>query len=167
MGMSKHYRPWKIDEAQLLPPSVQDYVPEKHLSRFIVALVRESLDLCEIEASYASVLGQPPFHPALMTALLLNGYVSGLYSSRAASPATRGRGLKHLLGIGILARSRGRLVKDKKITPHIPVRDKSDRDDGTFSRSDFRWDKRRGHYICLNGKVLRTSGTIHGGRTLL
>src|SRR5262249_13637200 len=61
----------------------------------------------------------------------------------------------------------GWLVKDKKITPHIPVRDKSDRDDGTFSRSDFRWDKRRGHYICPNSKVLRTSGTIHGGRTLL
>ncbi|TMJ66291.1 MAG: IS5/IS1182 family transposase [Alphaproteobacteria bacterium] len=61
----------------------------------------------------------------------------------------------------------GWLVKDKKITPHIPVRDKSDRDDGTFSRSDFRWDKRGGHYICPNGKVLRTSGTIHGGRTLL
>jgi transposase len=61
----------------------------------------------------------------------------------------------------------GWLVKDKKITPHIPVRDKSDRDDGTFSRSDFRWDKRRGHYICPNGKVLRTSGTIHAGRTLL
>src|SRR5262245_8758915 len=51
--------------------------------------------------------------------------------------------------------------------PHIPVRDKSDRDDCTFSRSDFLWDKRRGHYICPNGKVLRTSGTIHGGRTLL
>jgi hypothetical protein len=61
----------------------------------------------------------------------------------------------------------GWLVKDKKITPHIPVRDKSDRDDGTFSRSDFRWNGRRGHYICPNGKVLRTSGTIHGGRTLL
>jgi transposase len=61
----------------------------------------------------------------------------------------------------------GWLVKDKKITPHIPVRDKSDRDDGTFSRSDFRWNKRRGCYICPNGKVLRTSGTIHGGRTLL
>jgi transposase len=61
----------------------------------------------------------------------------------------------------------GWLVKEKKITPHIPVRDKSDRDDGTFSRSDFRWDKRGGHYICPNGKVLRTSGTIHGGRTLL
>ena len=61
----------------------------------------------------------------------------------------------------------GWLVKDKKITPHIPVRDKSDRDDGTFSRSDFHWDKRRGHYICPAGKVLRTSGTVHSGRILL
>jgi transposase len=85
--MSKHFRPWKIDEAQLLPPSVQDYVPEDHVSRFIVAVVRESLDLSEIEASYASVLGQPPFHPAMMTALLLNGYVSGLYSSRRIAKA--------------------------------------------------------------------------------
>jgi transposase len=85
--MSKYFRPWKIDEAQLLPPSVQDYVPENHLSRFIVALVRESLDLSEIEASYASVLGQPPFHPAPMTALLLNGYASGIYSSRRIAKA--------------------------------------------------------------------------------
>ena len=85
--MSKHFRRWKIDEAQLLPPSVQDYVAEDHLSRFIVALVRESLELSEIESSYASVLGQPPFHPAMMTALLLNGYVSGLYSSRRIAKA--------------------------------------------------------------------------------
>ena len=70
--MSKHYRAWKIDETHLLPASVQDYVPEGHLSRFMLALVRESLDLCEIEASYAGNLGQPPFHPGLMTALLLS-----------------------------------------------------------------------------------------------
>ncbi len=85
--MSKHYRPWKIDEAHLLPPSVQDYVPERHLSRFIVALVRESLDLSEIEARNASVFGQPPFHPALMTALLLHGYANGIYSSRRIAKA--------------------------------------------------------------------------------
>jgi hypothetical protein len=60
----------------------------------------------------------------------------------------------------------GWLVKNMKITSHIPVRDKNDREDGTFSRSDFRWVKRRGHYICPNGQVLRTSGTIHSGRTL-
>jgi transposase len=85
--MSKHYRPWKIEQTQLLPASVQDYVPEDHLSRFILSLVRENLDLAEIEASYNSHLGQPPFHPALMTALLLNGYASGIYSSRRIAKA--------------------------------------------------------------------------------
>ena len=54
----------------------------------------------------------------------------------------------------------GWLVKEKRITPHIPVWDKSTRDDGTFSRSDFRWDKKRGIYICPNGKDMRTGGSI-------
>jgi transposase len=52
------------------------------------------------------------------------------------------------------------------IAPHIPVRDASERDDGTFSRSDFRWDKRRGVYICPNNKVLYTTGTVHDGTML-
>ena len=71
--MSKHFRLWKIDQPQLLPPSVQDFVPRDHLSRFIVELVRESLDLSGITNSYTSALGQPPFDPRLMVALLLNG----------------------------------------------------------------------------------------------
>jgi transposase len=85
--MSKEFRPWKIDEVRLLPPSVQDYVPRDHLSRLIVALVREELDLSAITGSYRSVLGQPPFDPRLMTALLLHGYASGLYSSRRIAKA--------------------------------------------------------------------------------
>jgi len=85
--MSKDFRPWKIDEAQLLPPSVQDYVPKDHLSRLIVALVRESLDLSAISSSYTSVLGQPPFDPRMMTALILHGYASGIYSSRRIAKA--------------------------------------------------------------------------------
>jgi transposase len=85
--MSKDFRPWKIDEAQLLPPSVQDYVPAGHLSLLIVALVREELDLCAIVGSYRSGLGQPPFDPRMMTALLLHGYASGLYSSRRIAKA--------------------------------------------------------------------------------
>src|SRR3954452_4119260 len=85
--MSKDFRRWKIDEAQLLPPSVQDYVPEDHLSRLIVALVREELDLSAIRISYRSGLGQPPFDPRMMTALLLHGYASGIYSSRRIAKA--------------------------------------------------------------------------------
>jgi transposase len=85
--MSKHFRPWKIDQDQLLPPSVRDFVPKQHLSRFMVALVRESLDLSAITASYSSELGQPPFDPFMMTALLLHAYASGLYSSRRIAKA--------------------------------------------------------------------------------
>ena len=61
----------------------------------------------------------------------------------------------------------GWLVKEKRITPHIPVWEKGNREDGIFSRADFVWDKKRGQYICPNGKTLRTSGTVHDGRTLL
>ena len=89
--MSKHFRPWKIDQTQLLPPSVQDFVAEDHLARFIVALVREQLDLAEINASYTSALGQPPFDPRLMVALLLYSYCSGIYSSRRIAKACRER----------------------------------------------------------------------------
>jgi hypothetical protein len=55
----------------------------------------------------------------------------------------------------------GWLVKEKKITPHIPVWEKSDRQDGIFSRSDFQWDKKRRVYVCLDGKRLHTSDTVH------
>jgi len=86
--MSKQFRAWKIDDVQLLPASVQDYVPADHLSRLIVSLVRESLDLSAIVGSYPSGLGQPPFDPRLMTALLLHGYASGIYSSRRLGRAS-------------------------------------------------------------------------------
>jgi transposase len=52
------------------------------------------------------------------------------------------------------------------IAPHIPVRDASERDDGTFSRNDFRWDKRRGVYVCPNNKMLHTTGTVYDGTLL-
>ena len=79
----------------------------------------------------------------------------GLKPKRLAADTAYGTGkfLGWLIGAGI--------------TPHIPVWDKSTREDGTLSRSDFRWDKRGGVYICPNNKVLHTSGTVHEGRTLL
>ena len=52
------------------------------------------------------------------------------------------------------------LVNDAKIAPHIPVIDKSKREDGTFSREDFRFDKERNVYICPAGKVLTTTGKL-------
>jgi hypothetical protein len=59
------------------------------------------------------------------------------------------------------------LVEEKRIAPHIPVIDKSNREDGTFSRSDFRYDAERDVYECPAGKELRTRGTVHEGTTLL
>jgi transposase len=60
------------------------------------------------------------------------------------------------------------LVKDKKIAPHIPVIDKSKRDDGTFSREDFTFDPRRNVYTCPAGKTLTTTGKlVNEGETLL
>ena len=56
----------------------------------------------------------------------------------------------------------GWLVKKKKIIPHIPVWEKSDRQDGIFSRSDFHWDS----YVCPSGKLLQTSGTVHDGHAV-
>jgi transposase len=53
------------------------------------------------------------------------------------------------------------------ITPHIPVWEKAKRDDGTFSRSDFTFEKERNEYTCPNGKALRTTGKVHDGRTIL
>jgi transposase len=59
------------------------------------------------------------------------------------------------------------IVNEKNIAPHIPVIDKSKRDDGTFSREDFRYDRERNIYICPAGKVMTTTGHIgpdHGIR---
>src|SRR5258705_2862381 len=59
------------------------------------------------------------------------------------------------------------LVEEKGIAPHIPVNDKSKRDDGTFSRGDFRYDPTSDVYHCTGGKQLGASGTVHEGKTLL
>ncbi len=60
------------------------------------------------------------------------------------------------------------LVEEKGIAPHIPVFDKSKREDGTFSRSDFRYDPTSDVYHCPAGKTLTTTGTlVNGGTTLI
>ena len=60
----------------------------------------------------------------------------------------------------------GRLV-DRGIEPHIPVWDKAKREDGSLSREDFSYDKERDVYICPQGKPLKTTGRLHGGKTRL
>lgn len=55
----------------------------------------------------------------------------------------------------------------RRFEPHIPVWDKSSRSDGTFSRTDFVYDGEADLYICPGGNTLRTTGTLHDGRTRL
>jgi len=89
--MSKTFRPWKIDEPLLLPATVQDFVSEDHLARFMLGVVQEEIDLSKITGAYGSERGQPPFNPIMMTALLLYAYCSGIYSSRRIAKACRER----------------------------------------------------------------------------
>ena len=56
-------------------------------------------------------------------------------------------------------------LRDEDIEPHIPVWDRSRRKDCTFSRDDFAYDADRDLYVCPNGKLLRSTGTLHSDRT--
>src|SRR5712672_723348 len=89
--MSKTFRPWKIDEPLLLPPTVQDFVAADHVARFVLSLVRDDVDLTKVTGTYGSERGQPPFDPTMMTALLLYAHCCGIYSSRRIAKACRER----------------------------------------------------------------------------
>jgi transposase len=89
--MSKVFRPWKTDEVWLLPPSVADFVPAGHAAHLVRDLVSEELDLSAIMGTYIEVKGYPPYHPAMMVALLLYAYRSGVYSSRRIARACEER----------------------------------------------------------------------------
>jgi hypothetical protein len=80
--MSKTFRAWDVDQVWLLPPSVHDFVPAGHPAHLVRELVRSELDLTAILADYDEERGQPPYHPAMMVALLLYAFTQGLYASR-------------------------------------------------------------------------------------
>jgi len=82
MPTEKEYRPYHPHQVFLLPLSPDEWLPEDHLAYFISDLV-EHFDLSAIEATYEDELrGGPPYHPVMMTKLLLYGYCTGVYSSR-------------------------------------------------------------------------------------
>jgi transposase len=89
--MSKSFRDWNVDQVWLLPPSINDFVPADHVAHFVRDTVRTALDLGLIYRSYRSERGQPPFHPAMMVALLLYAYSQGLYASRRIAKACEER----------------------------------------------------------------------------
>jgi len=85
--MAKTFQEWDVDQAWLLPPSVRELVPEGHVAHFVRDTVREVLDLSAILDTYVEERGYPPYHPAMMTAVLLYAYTQGVYSSRKVERA--------------------------------------------------------------------------------
>ena len=70
----------------LLPPSIQNWLPENHLARFVVDIV-EQLDLKDIEQSYNNK-GNQAYPPRMLVALLFYGYATGVFSSRKLERGT-------------------------------------------------------------------------------
>jgi transposase len=80
--MGKTYRVYLPEQDLLLPPSLRDWLAEDHLAYFVSDVV-DQLDLRAIESGYEEdERGQPPYHPRMMTKLLIYGYCVGVFSSR-------------------------------------------------------------------------------------
>jgi len=80
--MAKTYRPYVPEQDFLLPPSLRDWLPDDHLAYFVSDLV-DQLDLSAITAVYEDEeRGQPPYHPVMMTKVLVYAYCVGVFSSR-------------------------------------------------------------------------------------
>jgi transposase len=74
------------DTGFLLPPSVDEWLPEKHLARFVVEVI-DGLDLRNMCRSYRGT-GSACYHPALLLGILVYGYATGVFSSRRLERAT-------------------------------------------------------------------------------
>ena len=74
------------DTLYLMPPSIQDWLPENHLARFVVDIVSQ-LDLWPLENAYAG-RGSDAYPPRMLLALLFYGYATGVFSSRKLEAAT-------------------------------------------------------------------------------
>jgi transposase len=85
----KRFRTCSLDQPYLLPPSLDDWLPEGHLARFVARVVDE-LDLSAIVSKYArrDGRGKAAYHPVLLVRLLVYGYAVGRRSSRRIERAT-------------------------------------------------------------------------------
>ena len=81
-----NFRPIDRDTDFLLPPSVDEWLPESHLARFVVEVI-EQLDLSAMTAAIAGS-GSASYHPGLLLGLLVYGYATGVFSSRKLERAT-------------------------------------------------------------------------------
>jgi transposase len=81
-----NFRPTDRQTGFLMPPSVDEWLPERHLARFVVEVV-EGLDLRAMSGSYGGS-GSACYHPTILLSLLVYGYASGVFSSRKLERAT-------------------------------------------------------------------------------
>jgi len=80
--MAKTYRPYVPEQDLLLPPSLRDWLPEDHLAFFVSDLI-DHLDLSAITTVYEEEeRGYPPYHPVMLTKVLVYAYCVGVFSSR-------------------------------------------------------------------------------------
>jgi transposase len=80
--MAKTYRPYVPEQDLLLPPSLREWLPEDHLAFFVSDLI-DHLDLSAITAVYEDEeRGYPPYHPVMLTKVLVYAYCVGVFSSR-------------------------------------------------------------------------------------
>jgi len=80
-GRSRVFRRYDPDQSFLMPPSLDDWLPEGHTARFIAETV-ELLDLSVVYDSYVEASGAPPYDPTMMLKLLFYAYSTGVTSSR-------------------------------------------------------------------------------------
>jgi transposase len=81
-----NFRPFDRDTDYLLPPSIEEWLPQKHLARFVVEVI-DGLDLSALSRSYRGT-GSASYHPALLLGVLVYGYATGVFSSRKLERAT-------------------------------------------------------------------------------
>ena len=81
-----NFREIDRETGYLLPPSLDEWLPERHLARFIVEVI-EGLDLSAMNRSYRGA-GSASYHPALLLGVLVYGYATGVFSSRKLERAT-------------------------------------------------------------------------------
>jgi len=84
--MIQKFIPTSRDQQLLFPPAIQDWLPERHLARFIVDIVSQ-LDLRPLAETYAGK-GYKAYHPEILISLLFYGYATGVFSSRKIEKAT-------------------------------------------------------------------------------
>jgi transposase len=81
-----NFRPINRDTGFLLPPSVDEWLPQRHLARYVVEVI-DRLDLSQLEKAYRGS-GSASYHPAMLLSLLVYGYATKVFSSRAIERAT-------------------------------------------------------------------------------